>query len=137
MGERPLQGFNRRQFLGTTGGVLATVAASSMSAAAIGRSSTNRASHGADETPHKRKKIPIGVFDPVYKDVPLDQMLEKVSALGLEAMEIGTGGYPNSYHCPVADLLADPAKAKAWKKRASPSGSKRQCLLEHLRWPRA
>jgi sugar phosphate isomerase/epimerase len=40
-----------------------------------------------------------------------------VTALGLEAMEIGTGGYPNSFHCPVAELLADPAKAKAWKKK--------------------
>jgi sugar phosphate isomerase/epimerase len=44
-------------------------------------------------------------------------MLDKVSALGLEAMEIGTGGYPNSRHCPVADLLSDPGKAKAWKKK--------------------
>ena len=64
-----------------------------------------------------RKKIPIGVFDPVYPDLTLDEMLDRVSALGLEAMEIGTGGYPGSKHCPVAELLADPAKAKAWKKK--------------------
>jgi len=41
------------------------------------------------------RKIPIGVFDPVYDHLSLDAMLDKVTALGLEAMEIGTGGYPN------------------------------------------
>jgi sugar phosphate isomerase/epimerase len=66
---------------------------------------------------HKKKKIPIGVFDPVYEKHSLDEMLDKVSALGLEAMEIGTGGYPGSHHCPVAELLADPGKARAWKKK--------------------
>ena len=35
------------------------------------------------------RKIPIGVFDPVYKNLSMDAMLDKVSALGLEAMEIG------------------------------------------------
>ena len=59
----------------------------------------------------------IGVFDPVYDHLSLEEMLEKISALGIEAVEIGTGGYPGTKHCPVADLLADPAKAKAWKKK--------------------
>jgi sugar phosphate isomerase/epimerase len=35
----------------------------------------------------------------------------------VEAVEIGTGGYPNSTHCPVKELLDDPAKAAAWKKK--------------------
>ncbi len=69
-----------------------------------------------------KKKIPIGVFDPVYKTLSLDEMLDRVSALGLEAMEIGTGGYPESHHCPVAELVADPAKARAWKKRFEDRG---------------
>ena len=43
------------------------------------------------EVPHKKKKIPIGVFDPAYPNLSLDEMLDKVSGLGLEAMEIGTG----------------------------------------------
>ena len=60
-----------------------------------------------------KKKIPIGVFDPVYDNLSLDAMLDKVSALGLEAMEIGTGGYPDNKHCPLDDLIADKAKAKA------------------------
>jgi sugar phosphate isomerase/epimerase len=65
----------------------------------------------------KLRKIPIGVFDPVYADLSLDAMLDTVSALGLEAMEIGTGGYPDNKHCPLDELVADKAKAKAWQKK--------------------
>ena len=63
------------------------------------------------------RKIPIGVFDPVFADVPLDQMIDKLSAWGVEAVEIGTGGYPGSKHCPVEELLQDRAKLDAWKKK--------------------
>jgi sugar phosphate isomerase/epimerase len=69
-----------------------------------------------------KKKLPIGVFDPVYADLSLDAMIDKISALGLEAVEIGTGGYPGSTHCPVDELLADPAKAKAWVKKFEDRG---------------
>jgi len=116
MSPRPPQGVNRRQFIGVTGGTIAAMAAAGPLPAG-GATASGSAGSKPDQESHKRKKIPIGVFDPVYKDLTLDQMLEKVSALGLEAMEIGTGGYPNSTHCPVAELLEDPAKAKAWKKK--------------------
>ena len=69
-----------------------------------------------------KRKIPIGVFDPVYDKFSLEEMLEKVSALGFEAMEIGTGGYPGTKHCPVQELLDDPAKAKAWQKKFEDKG---------------
>ncbi|MGA2420162.1 MAG: sugar phosphate isomerase/epimerase [Candidatus Acidiferrum sp.] len=65
----------------------------------------------------KLRKIPIGVFDPVYADLSMDAMLDTVTALGLEAMEIGTGGYPDNKHCPLDELVADKAKAKAWQKK--------------------
>ena len=84
-----------------------------------------RASTGA------KKKIPIGVFDPVYADLTLDAMIDKISALGLEAVEIGTGGYPGSNHCPVDELLADPAKAKAWVKKFEDRGIKVATLSCH------
>jgi len=73
--------------------------------------------HRAHRAPRQKKKIPIGVFNPVYDDLSIDAMLDKVTALGLEAMEIGTGGYPNNKHCPLDDLIADKAKAKAWLKK--------------------
>src|SRR5208283_1896573 len=69
-----------------------------------------------------KKKIPIGVFDPVYDKLSLDQMIDKINSLGLEAVEIGTGGYPGNPHCPIDELLADPAKAKAWKKKFTDRG---------------
>lgn len=63
------------------------------------------------------RKIPIGVFDPVFDKLSLDEMLDKVASYGLEAMEIGTGGYPGNHHCPVEELLADPVKLRSWKKK--------------------
>jgi len=107
---------NRRQFLGTAGGAMAA-AVTTASLTAEGAAQPLSGAGRAADTPKARKKIPIGVFDPVYEKLSLDEMLDKVSALGLEAMEIGTGGYPGTNHCPVADLLADSGKAKAWKKK--------------------
>jgi sugar phosphate isomerase/epimerase len=63
------------------------------------------------------RKIPIGVFDPVFDNLSLDQMIDKISSFGIEAVEIGTGGYPGTRHCPVQELLDDPAKLRAWKKK--------------------
>jgi sugar phosphate isomerase/epimerase len=109
---------SRRKFLATTGGVLAAgqVAARGTSLAGVERPPAAVAPEPAGAPP-TRQKLLIGVFDPVYNNLTLDEMLDKITALGLEAVEIGTGGYPASPHCPVADLLADPAKAKAWKKK--------------------
>jgi sugar phosphate isomerase/epimerase len=107
-------GVSRREFLGAVGTAATVAATATLPAAGLGHSTEGTP---AVESERKRKKIPIGVFDPVYEKLSLDEMLDKVSALGLEAMEIGTGGYPGHNHCPVPELLADPAKAKAWKKK--------------------
>jgi sugar phosphate isomerase/epimerase len=111
---------SRRNFLTATGGLLAVAAAgptfvSGTTDSAITSMQSNGDRNSAPTGP--LRKIPIGVFDPVFPDLSLDQMLEKVSGYGLEAMEIGTGGYPGDHHCPVTELLADPAKLKAWKKK--------------------
>jgi sugar phosphate isomerase/epimerase len=57
------------------------------------------------------------VFDPAFPDLSLDEFIDKISGMGLEAVEIGTGGYPNNKHCPAQELLDDPAKLKAWRKK--------------------
>ncbi len=101
---------SRRRFLASTAGA---VAGAQVIASGVGETNAGAASR----PPVPARKIPIGVFDPVYSHVSLDAMLDKISALGLEAVEIGTGGYPSSPHCPVKDLLEDPAKARAWKKK--------------------
>jgi hypothetical protein len=112
---------SRRKFLTATGGVLAAAAASRISSAKAAESPSTsiqtNAGHNSSSSTGPWKKIPIGVFDPAFPDLSLDQMLDKVAGYGLEAMEIGTGGYPDNHHCPLNDLLADAAKLRVWKKK--------------------
>jgi sugar phosphate isomerase/epimerase len=135
-------GIDRRQFLAATGGGLlaaavpaaataASAAESSSSAGAAALASAEAARSAGRAQGGSKRKIPIGVFDPVYDKLGLDEMLDVVSALGLEAMEIGTGGYPNNRHCPLDDLIADPAKAKAWKKKFEDKGIRVATLSCH------
>ncbi|HWF91199.1 MAG TPA: sugar phosphate isomerase/epimerase [Terriglobales bacterium] len=114
---------SRRNFLVTSGTVLAAAAVNPSLASA---NPASPASPAPQETagpvpgalPKEiSRKVPIGVFDPAFPEWTLDQMLEKFSAWGVEAVEIGTGGYPGSHHCPVQELLDDPAKLRAWKKK--------------------
>jgi len=112
---------NRRTFLSQTGSSLlaATVPAAGSFTAA---SELPRFSRTPSAAAGAKKRIPIGVFDPVYEHLSLDEMLEKVSALGLEAMEIGTGGYPNNKHCALDEFIADKSKARAWQKKFEDKG---------------
>ncbi len=120
---------DRRSFLTTTGASLLAAAVPAATNAGVpaatpagpfGVSVSNPASARAKAAP--RHKIPIGVFDPVYDKLSLDEMLETMKSLGLEAVEIGTGNYPNNPHCPIDELLEDKAKAKAWKKKSDAKG---------------
>ena len=101
---------SHRDFLAATGGALA-------SAPNVTALATATFSNAVSAEPQDTKaKIPIGVFDPIFFRLSLDAMLEKMTALGLEAIEVAAGGYPSTPHCPVADILADQAKARAWHK---------------------
>jgi len=111
---RVTSGMDRRHFLAATGGGLlaAAVPAAGDAAGFVAGTTTRTATQAVPPPKSSLRKIPIGVFDPAYK----------VSALGLEAMEIGTGGYPEAHHCPVDELLADASKAKAWQKKFEDRG---------------
>lgn len=121
---------DRREFLSLSGSglVAAAIPGVPVLESAVGATSERPAS---SVYPPAKRKIPIGVFDPVYPDLSLDQMIEVIAGLGLEAVEIGTGGYPGSDHCPVDELLADPAKAKAWKKKFEDRGIRVATLSCH------
>jgi sugar phosphate isomerase/epimerase len=127
-------GLGRRRFLAATGTGLLVAA---MPGAAHGGDAAGSFSESgsvprrSQVTTGAKKKIPIGVFDPVYSDLSLDAMIDKISALGLEAVEIGTGGYPGTSHCPIDELLADPAKAKAWVKKFEDRGIRVATLSCH------
>jgi sugar phosphate isomerase/epimerase len=105
---------NRRQFLGTTAAALAS--------APLARTATAQSSAGATSMAEPLKKLPIGVFTPPFHKLSVDQLLDKCSALGIEALEISAGGPKGSPHCPRPELVADPAKARAWKKKFDDRG---------------
>jgi sugar phosphate isomerase/epimerase len=119
---------DRRSFLTTTGvSLLAAAVPASANAASNATPpgpfgvSVSDPTRGRAQAASQRK-IPIGVFDPVYGKLSLDEMLETMKSLGLEAVEIGTGNYPTNPHCPIDEMLEDKAKAKAWKKKFEDQG---------------
>jgi len=59
--------------------------------------------------------VKLGVFTVVYQDLPLERMLDTAAALGIEAVELGTGNYPGNAHCDPGELLEDPSKRTALK----------------------
>jgi sugar phosphate isomerase/epimerase len=105
---------SRRSFIAASGGLLAAIAAPGEATALRAQSND---SGSKPTSPAPRRKIPIGVFDPVFGKLGIDEMLDKISGMGIEAIEIGTGGYPGTSHCPIQELLADPAKLRAWRKK--------------------
>src|SRR5260221_13554122 len=123
---RKSSSIDRRSFLATTGtGLLAASMPNVAKGANLSASHaalSSPASGSAQASTGSLRKIPIGVFDPVYEKLSLDEMLDRVSALGLEAMEIGTAGYPGPGHCAIDELHADLRKAKARKKKFEDRG---------------
>ncbi|WP_040952493.1 sugar phosphate isomerase/epimerase family protein [Gorillibacterium massiliense] len=57
----------------------------------------------------------LGVFNPLVQDKPFEEALDYIASKGLEAIEIGTGGYPGNAHCDTDGLLADNGKLKEYK----------------------
>ena len=55
----------------------------------------------------------LGVFTVLFSELELEPMLDRVAALGLDAIELGTGNYPGSAHCDPDVLLADAGKRRA------------------------
>src|SRR5271170_7803851 len=104
---------NRRQFLGTTAAALASAPLSVPAPAAFAVQ---------DKASAPKKSLPIGVFDPPFNKLSLDEMLDKFASLGIEAVEVGAAGPNGSPHCPRPELVADPAKARTWKKKFDDRG---------------
>ena len=73
----------------------------------------------------------LGVFTVLYRDLSFEQMLDKVVELGLDAVELGTGNYPGDAHCKPDELLADPAKAKAYRDAIESRGLMISGLSQH------
>ncbi|RJP14529.1 MAG: sugar phosphate isomerase/epimerase [Candidatus Abyssobacteria bacterium SURF_5] len=56
----------------------------------------------------------LGVFTPLFFDLSVDETLDKIAALGIEMVEIGTGNYPGQAHCDIDELLANEKKLKEY-----------------------
>jgi len=73
----------------------------------------------------------VGVFAVLFSQMPLEQAMDYIKAAGCDAVEIGTGAYPGGAHCPLSELVADKAKALAWKKKITDRGLEISALSCH------
>jgi len=64
----------------------------------------------------------LGVFTVLLAEKPLEEALDYIASKGLEAVEIGTGGYPGNSHCNPDELLRDNGKLKAFKQAVQSRG---------------
>ena len=56
----------------------------------------------------------IGVFTVLFQNLSFEEALDKAVAAGVSAVEIGSGGYPGSHHCPVDELLESETKRQQY-----------------------
>jgi sugar phosphate isomerase/epimerase len=65
----------------------------------------------------------LGIFTSVFRKLTFEQMLTRVRSLGsVQAIELGTGGWPGSDHVGVDNLLASPRAAKEYRSRIREAG---------------
>ena len=63
----------------------------------------------------------VGVFTPLLSQLPLDQVLKKLKALGIDTVELGTGNYPGDAHCKLS-MLDDAAALATFKQTLADNG---------------
>ena len=73
----------------------------------------------------------LGVFAVLLSDKSFDEACAFLRQQSVQAVEIGTGGYPGNAHCKPADLLADPAKITQLKETVKRHGLEISCLSCH------
>jgi sugar phosphate isomerase/epimerase len=64
----------------------------------------------------------LGVFSVMFQDLPFADMLKKVHDLGLDCVEIGTGGLLGNPHCDLDGLLADPGLIPDYRGKVESAG---------------
>jgi sugar phosphate isomerase/epimerase len=75
--------------------------------------------------------VKLGVMTVLYQDLPLEEALDKVAAMGVEAVELGTGNYPGSHHCNPDELLGAPDTARALRRQIEKRGLMISALSAH------
>ncbi|MCL6444716.1 MAG: sugar phosphate isomerase/epimerase [Alicyclobacillus sp.] len=73
----------------------------------------------------------LGVFTVLLSQVPFEQALDYLVENGVEAIEIGCGGYIGKAHCDPAELLGDRAKLKTFRDAIADRGLEISALSCH------
>lgn len=73
----------------------------------------------------------LGVFAVLFAQKSLEDALDYIASKGLQAVEIGTGGYPGNAHCDLDALLADETKMKQFKHAVESRGLVISALSAH------
>ena len=73
----------------------------------------------------------LGVLTNLFGSLPLEEALVKFEKLGIEAVEIGCGGYPGKDHADPKVLLADDAKLAEFKDALARHNMALACLSCH------
>ncbi|WP_201716739.1 sugar phosphate isomerase/epimerase family protein [Rossellomorea arthrocnemi] len=64
----------------------------------------------------------LGVFTVLFSQKNFEEMLDYVKEAGLNAVEIGTGGYPGNAHCNLDALLENEEKRKEYLEKVTSRG---------------
>lgn len=73
----------------------------------------------------------LGAFNPILANLSFEAMLDKLSALGLETVELACGGYVGDAHCKPKALLGSDAALEAFKNAISARGLQISALSCH------
>jgi sugar phosphate isomerase/epimerase len=73
----------------------------------------------------------VGVFAVMFSALKFEAALDYISSVGVEAVEIGCGGYVGDAHCKPAQLLDDPGAVAAFKQAVADRGLTISALSAH------
>jgi len=75
--------------------------------------------------------LKISIFSVVYKDLPLEEALDRIKAKGVDSVEVGAGGFIGKDHCNPGELLKDKEKLKKFSDAFKSRGMEINCLSCH------
>jgi len=73
----------------------------------------------------------ISVFSVVYKDLPLEEALDRIKARGIDSVEVGAGGFIGKEHCNPGELLKNRDELKKFRGKFTSRGMSINSLSCH------
>jgi sugar phosphate isomerase/epimerase len=106
---------SRRVFLSNTAvGLTAASLAELLRPTTSAMASTAGGPGQVEEIRDPNTLIRIGVFDPAFRDLSLQQLVEVIKEFKIEAVELASGNLVGNPHCDREGLLADESKRRAY-----------------------